>query len=99
MSKGGYIYIVSNKTRTVLYTGVTSNLQARIYQHKFEDGSKFTTKYRCTDLLYYEIFTDIVSAIKREKQIKKWKREYKENVINEFNPSWSDLYETIEDFN
>ncbi len=95
MTKGGYIYIVSNKHRTTLYTGVTSNLQARIFQHKYEGGSKFTTKYNCTDLLYYEVFGDIASAIAREKQLKKWKRAYKENLINDFNPQWRDLYEEV----
>lgn len=99
MSKGGYVYIISNKNRTVLYTGVTSNLQSRIYQHKSGEGSIFTKKYNCVDLLYYEIFEDIVSAITREKQIKKWKREYKENVINSLNPEWKDLFEEIQDYN
>ena len=95
MPKGGYIYIISNKNRTVLYTGVTNNLDARIYEHKAGEGSKFTSKYNCTDLLYYEFFEDIESAIAREKQIKKWKREYKENVINAFNPNWKDLFDDI----
>ena len=99
MKKGGYIYIISNKNRTVLYTGVTSNLQSRIDQHKQEIGSAFAKRYNCVDLLYFEVFEDIVSAIAREKQIKKWKREYKENVINSFNPSWRDLFEEIQDYN
>jgi len=99
MKKGGYIYIISNKNRTVLYTGVTSNLQSRIDQHKQGIGSAFAKRYNCVDLLYFEVFEDIVSAIAREKQIKKWKREYKENVINSFNPSWRDLFEEIQDYN
>ena len=98
MERGGYVYIISNKNMTVLYTGVTSNLQSRIYEHKIGEGSKFAKKYNCTDLVYYESFVDIESAITKEKQIKKWKREYKENVINELNPEWTDLFETIYDF-
>jgi len=99
MAKGGYIYIITNKNRTVLYTGVTSNLQARIYEHKQGEGSQFAKKYGCTDLMYYEVFEDIESAIAREKQIKKWKRSYKENVIKRLNPEWRDLYDDILDFN
>ena len=99
MQRGGYIYIISNKNRTVLYTGVTSNLVSRIYEHKVGEGSKFAKKYNCTDLLYFETFPDIEYAIKKEKQMKKWKREYKENVINELNPDWRDLYEDISEYN
>jgi putative endonuclease len=69
--KGGYVYIITNKNRTVLYTGVTSNLYARIFEHKEGIGSAFTSKYNCTDLLYYEFHEHIEIAIKREKQIKK----------------------------
>jgi putative endonuclease len=98
IAKGGYIYIVTNKRRTVLYIGVTSNLHARITEHKLGNGSKFTTKYNCTDLVYFEFFEDIESAIAREKVMKKWKREYKDNVINQTNPEWRDLYPEIEDF-
>ena len=99
MERGGYVYIISNKNRTVLYTGVTSKLRNRIYEHRQGEGSIFTKKYNCTDLLYFEFFNDIESAIKMEKQMKKWKREYKENVINRQNPDWLDLYETILDHN
>ncbi|MFT4834460.1 MAG: putative endonuclease [Flavobacteriaceae bacterium] len=95
--KGGYIYIVSNKTRTVLYTGVTSNLYARIYEHKTGVGSTFTSKYKCTDLLYYQFFDVIVKAIEQEKRRKKRKRDYKENVIKELNPMWRDLFGDVED--
>lgn len=98
MAKGGYIYIISNKNRTVLYTGVTSNLQSRIYQHKQGEGSSFAERYNCVDLLYYEFFEDIESAIAREKRIKKWRRIYKENVINKMNPQWRDLYDDVQDF-
>jgi len=99
MTKGGYVYIISNTNRTTLYIGVTSNLHSRIYEHKCGEGSSFTKKYNCTDLLYYEYFPDIESAIRKEKQMKKWKRTYKEKVITDLNPDWLDLYEGILDFN
>ena len=98
MERGGYVYMVSNRTRTVIYTGETSNLYARVTEHKQGTGSIFTSRYKCTDLIYYEPFSDIESAIAREKQIKKWKREYKENVINAFNPTWADLTDSVMDF-
>jgi len=66
-AKGGYVYIISNKNRTVLYTGVTSNLYARIYDHKLGQGAVFAAKYNCTDLLYYEFYDHIETAIAREK--------------------------------
>ena len=93
--KGGYIYIVSNKTRSTVYIGVTSNLYARIYEHKQNRGSWFTKKYKCTDLVYFEFFEHIESAIAREKQMKKWKREYKDNLINSMNPKWKDLFDSV----
>ncbi len=98
IAKGGYVYIVSNPKRTVLYTGVTSNLYSRATDHKNGRGGTFSSKYVCTDLIYFEFIDDIESAILREKQIKKWKRAWKERLINEFNPSWRDLYNEIENY-
>lgn len=97
-AKGGYVYIVSNAKRTVLYIGVTSDLASRIYEHKNAMGSIFTKKYRCFDLLFYEFFDYIESAILREKQMKKWKRKWKDELIFEFNPQKRDLYKDILDF-
>jgi putative endonuclease len=97
MAKGAYVYFISNKTRTVLYIGVTSNLYARIYEHKAGHGSVFTKKYHCTDLLYYEFHSSIEGAIQREKQLKKWKRSWKEDLIKANNPKLKDLYNTIEE--
>ena len=97
-AKGGYIYIVSNKSRSTLYIGATSNLYSRVYDHKHDLGSKFTKKYNCTDLLYYEFFEDIESAIHREKRLKKWNREWKDELIKKFNPELKDLFGEIEDF-
>ena len=94
-AKGGYIYIVSNKTRTVFYIGVTSNLYARAYQHRIGSGSSFTTKYKCTDLIYWEFFPTIDEAISREKQLKKWKREWKDDLIKATNPELKDLFNEV----
>lgn len=97
MAKGGYVYIVSNKIRTTLYIGVTSNLSARSWEHKNGSGSIFTSKYNCTDLIYYEFYETIEEAIEREKRLKKWKRDWKETLINGFNPGMLDLYEQVVD--
>lgn len=91
MQKGGYVYIVSNKKRTVLYIGVTANLAMRIAQHKCGSGSVFTRRYRCYDLIYFEKFDTIVDAITREKQLKNWKREWKLDLIREMNEKLEDL--------
>ncbi|WP_420386438.1 GIY-YIG nuclease family protein [Roseivirga sp.] len=95
MAKGGSIYIMSNPSRTVLYIGVTSNLIARVIEHKTNNGSTFTKKYNCIDLLYHEEFSSIQEAIIREKQLKNWHREWKWNLIKAFNPSLNDLSEAI----
>ncbi len=98
VGKGGFVYIVSNKNRTVYYIGVTSQLYTRIYQHKTGVFDGFSKKYNCTDLIYYERFDDIESAILKEKQMKKWKRSWKERVIMETNPSMIDMFESIKDY-
>ena len=95
MSKSGYVYIMSNKGRTVLYIGVTSDLEARVTQHKSGEGSVFTRRYNCHDIIYYEVFDDIESAIEREKVLKRWKRRWKEELITAFNPNLRDLWGEI----
>ena len=92
-ARKGYIYIVSNIRRTVFYTGVTSDLHTRIYQHKNGEGSAFTIKYKLKYLVYYEEHTTIEEAIQREKQIKRWHREWKINLIKSVNPEMKDLSE------
>ena len=89
--KGGCIYILSNKNRTTLYIGVTSDLDRRIAEHVEGEGSKFSSKYNLTDLVYFEEFDDISEAIAREKQLKNWKREWKINLIKSLNPELKDL--------
>ena len=86
-----YVYIMTNKYKNVLYTGVTSNLSHRITQHENGHYDGFTKKYNCHFLVYYEHFNDIELAIAREKQIKKWRREKKEKLISSFNPEWQFL--------
>ena len=86
-----FVYILSNKNRTVLYIGVTNNLQRRMNEHQESKGSLFTKKYNTTDLLYFEEFVSIINAIKREKQLKKWNKDWKWNLIKEKNPELSTL--------
>lgn len=97
MDRGGCVYILTNHSNRVLYTGVTADLYARIVEHKekYFPGA-FTSKYHCNKLVYYEQHCSIIEAIAREKQIKNWKREWKINVINEMNPQWDDLFNTSE---
>ena len=97
VAKGGYTYIVSNKNRSVYYIGVSSNLYSRIYEHKMHQGSYFTKKYNCTDLIYFEFHETIEEAITREKQLKNWKREWKEELIKSVNPSMKDLFDEIKE--
>ncbi len=86
-----YVYILSNKHHTVFYTGFTDDLGRRVEEHKLKVAKGFTAKYNCNKLLYYEEFNDIEEALNREKQIKKYKRKWKENLINSINPEWKDL--------
>ena len=89
--KTSFVYILSNKKRTTLYIGVTSNLQKRLNEHQSKNGSVFTKKYNITDLIYFESFSDVNQAIKREKQLKNWHREWKWNLILEYNPNLNTL--------
>ena len=85
-----YVYIMTNNSKT-LYTGVTNNLNRRVYEHKNKLIQGFTAKYNITKLVYFEIFNDINQAIAREKQIKGWLRKKKINLIESVNPEWDDL--------
>ena len=97
-AKGGYVYIMSNVHRNVLYIGVTSDLYARVTQHKNGEGSVFTKKYNCHDLVYFQFFDTILEAIEMEKKMKKWSRRRKDLVIKEFNPKRLDLYDSVVDY-
>ncbi|MCG2713463.1 MAG: GIY-YIG nuclease family protein [Candidatus Omnitrophica bacterium] len=91
----GYVYILTNTNNTVLYTGVTSNLVKRVYEHKNKEVRGFTEKYNLHKLIYYEIFEDMINAIMREKQIKGWLRSKKVSLIEKVNLDWVDLYLSI----
>jgi len=94
-AKQFYVYIMTNKWNSVLYTGMTNNLKERVYQHKQKLAEGFTKKYNVTKLVYLEVFDDVTSAIKREKQIKAGPRRKKEQFINGINKEWDDLYNTL----
>ena len=83
---------MTNKTNSVLYVGVTGNLMQRVSQHVSGRGSVFSSKYNCVKLVYYEVFQDMTQAIAREKQLKHYKREWKNNLIESINPGWEDLW-------
>ncbi len=85
------VYIVTNRHHTVLYTGVTNNLVRRVFEHKVKRNPGFTAKYNCNELIYFEEFSDIRVAIHREKQLKRYLREWKINLIEKMNPEWKDL--------
>jgi putative endonuclease len=95
MYKQYCVYIVTNKNNGVLYTGVTNNLQRRIFEHKQKLVEGFTKKYNVEKLVYYEVFNDIKYAITREKQIKGGSRQKKMDLVNQMNPTWRDLYENL----
>jgi len=87
------VYILTNWQHSVFYTGVTNNLFRRVFEHKLKLEAGFTSKYNCNRLMYYEDFGYVWDAIHREKQLKKYRREWKKNLINEMNPEWRDLSE------
>jgi putative endonuclease len=93
MGKQGFVYILTNKTNTVLYTGGTSDLAKRMYQHKNSLLPGFASKYNADKLVYYDVSEDINDAIAREKQIKAGPRRKKIALINSMNPDWRDLSE------
>jgi putative endonuclease len=88
-------YLLASKRNGTLYVGVTNDLALRVYQHKSGKGSRFTARYRIATLVWYEYHADVNDAIAREKQIKKWNRKWKLQLIEEFNPDWADLYERL----
>ena len=93
-----YVYILTNKNRNVLYTGVTNDLIRRIYEHKNHvDKDSFTAKYNVTQLVYFEETSDVRAAIEREKQIKSWSRMKKLFLIREKNPTMADIYPSLLD--
>lgn len=95
-SKQYFVYILTNKRNNVFYTGITDNLPGRIFQHKQKtDPSSFTAKYNVSKLVFYEVYSEAIEAITREKQIKAGSRKKKISLIEEINPGYEDLYEKI----
>ncbi|MDD5093684.1 MAG: GIY-YIG nuclease family protein [Dehalococcoidia bacterium] len=95
MGKQYYVYILTNKSNAVLYTGVTNNLKRRAYEHREKLVDGFTRKYNVMRLVYYEVFEDVAEAILREKQIKAGSRQKKLDLVQSLNPGWTDLYDEI----
>ena len=93
----GFVYMLADKPRAVIYIGVTSDLMGRVFEHKQKLMPGFTSQYGCTSLVWYERHEGIESAIRREKSLKRYRREWKINVIEGFNPTWDDLFLTCYD--
>lgn len=95
MAKSYFVYIMASKKYGVLYIGVTDNLIKRVFEHKSDKVKGFTKRYRAHNLVYYNVADSPISAITREKQMKKWKRAWKIREIEEHNPEWRDLFTDI----
>ena len=92
---GYYVYILASRRDGAIYVGVTNDIVRRIYEHRTKVIQGFTSKYNITRLVWFEIYEDPISAISREKELKKWKRAWKVELIEAQNPQWNDLYESI----
>ncbi len=95
MKEDFFVYILASKGRGTLYIGVTTNLPKRVYEHKNGLADGFTKKYGVHRLVYYEAAKDAATALLRERQMKKWRRGWKIRLIEEHNPEWADLYESL----
>jgi putative endonuclease len=90
-----YVYILASRRDGAIYIGVTNDLVRRIYEHRTKAVPSFTSRYNITRLVWFEVYDDPISAITREKELKKWKRTWKTQLIETQNPQWNDLYESI----
>ena len=90
-----YVYILASRKDGAIYIGVTNDIVRRIYEHRTRVFKGFTSRYNITRLVWFEIYDDPISAISREKELKKWKRSWKVQLIEVQNPRWDDLYESI----
>ncbi len=93
--QGGWVYIMANRYRGTIYVGVTSNLAARVHQHRVGEGSDFCARHGLTRLVWAEQGSDIKACIAQEKRIKRWQREWKFTLIERANPVWQDLYQQL----
>jgi putative endonuclease len=91
----GYVYILASKPYGTLYIGVTNNLARRVYEHRKGTASQFTKRYGVTRLVWFEAHETVPHAIQRETSLKRWKRDWKIDLVNALNPEWRDLYETL----
>jgi putative endonuclease len=90
-----YVYILASRRDGAIYVGITNDLVRRVYEHRLKAVPGFTSKYNITQLVWFEIYDDPISAITREKELKKWKRSWTVQLIEAQNPQWLDLYESI----
>lgn len=97
-TKSCYVYLLTNWNNRVIYAGVTNDLNRRLYEHKNKLIPGFTKKYHLNKLVYFEETQDINAATAREKEIKKWRREKKDKLVNQMNTNWQDLSEGLQDF-
>jgi len=95
MTLAYYVYLLASRRYGTLYLGVTNNLVRRVYEHKTKAAPGFTKRYNVDRLVWFEIHDEILSAIEREKKLKKWRRDWKIRLIEESNPNWADLYEGV----
>ena len=95
LTKSYYVYLLTNWNNRIMYVGVTNDLIRRLYEHKNKLIAGFTAKYNLNKLVYFEVAQDVNVAIAREKEIKKWRREKKNKLVNRDNPGWQDLSETL----
>lgn len=90
-----YVYMLASQRHGTLYVGVTKDLVRRVYEHRTDVIPSFTSRHHVHQLVWFEIYDDAITAITREKEIKKWRREWKINLVEQSNPEWVDLYEGI----
>lgn len=90
-----YVYLVTNRPRGTLYVGVTNDLVRRVHEHRMREGRSFTARYNLDRLVHFEQFDDPENAIRREKALKKWLRQWKVDLIEQSNPAWRDLWPDI----
>ncbi len=90
-----YVYLIANDKKGTIYIGVTNDLERRVLEHKESINKGFSSKYKTNKLVYYESYNDIAEAIEREKQLKKWNRRWKLDLIERDNPNWEDLYYSL----
>jgi putative endonuclease len=90
-----WVYLLTDKARTTLYVGVTSDLQKRLWEHRNPENASFTQAYHCVVLVYWEHFRDVREAIAREKQLKGWRRAKKDALVEKMNPNWEDLGNSV----